>query len=399
MAKEDVDALVDRLRSDIASLQDELRQCRAARAALVERERSLAPALPAADAASIWLVAIVQSSLDAIIGKSLDGRITSWNPAAERMFGYTADEAIGEFVTIIIPPDRVDEEADILSRLAQGLVVPMFETVRRTRDGRLVDVSITVSPIRDAQGRTVGASKIARDITHMRAAQDALRDARVLIEAERLARQQELENSLREKDVLLKEIHHRVKNNMQVISSLLQLQMGAQKSDAIRHAFEDSQGRIRSMALVHEKLYKSRDMARIDFGSYVRDLVAGVAASLRRYAGNVVVDVEADALQLDVDSAISCGLVVNELISNCFKHAFPAGRSGTIRVRLTGGPAHPTAISVQDDGVGWPPEFQPDQQASLGLRLVHLLADQLHATLRFTGAPGALCVLTLPAQP
>jgi len=133
--------------------------------------------LQRAEADALRLAAIVESSNDAIVGKTLDGRITSWNRAAERLFGYRADEAIGRDVQMLIPDDRLDEEMRMLTRLAQGARVPPFDSVRRTRDGRIVEVSLTVSPIRDAQGRVVGASKIARDISAQRRAQAALAES------------------------------------------------------------------------------------------------------------------------------------------------------------------------------------------------------------------------------
>jgi PAS domain S-box-containing protein len=114
---------------------------------------------------SSWLAAIVQSSDDAIVGKTLDGVITSWNPAAERLFGYSAAEALGRPVAMLIPTDRPDEEQSILARLSRGERIDHFETVRRRKDGTLVEVSVTISPVQDGEGRIVGASKIARDIT------------------------------------------------------------------------------------------------------------------------------------------------------------------------------------------------------------------------------------------
>ena len=123
------------------------------------------------------LAAIVSSSYDAIIGKTLDGRITDWNAAAEAMFGYTAEEAIGRSVLMLMPPEREAEEVRIVAELSRGLRVEPFDTVRRRKDGRLIDVSITVSPIRDEHGNIVGAAKVARDVTLQRSAQAALQES------------------------------------------------------------------------------------------------------------------------------------------------------------------------------------------------------------------------------
>src|SRR6185436_16086463 len=124
--------------------------------------------------ARYWLAALIESADDAIISKTLDGIITSWNPGAERIFGYTADEAIGKPVTMLIPPDHPDEEPAILARLRKGERIEHYETIRVTKDGRHVDISLTVSPIKGPQGQIVGASKIARDITEQRQARKAL---------------------------------------------------------------------------------------------------------------------------------------------------------------------------------------------------------------------------------
>ena len=127
-----------------------------------------------ADSAQARLAAIVDSSDDAIVSKTLDGVITSWNPAAEHMFGYTAAEAVGQHITLIIPHDRLDEEHDVLTQIRRGERIQHFETQRRAKDGRLLDISLTVSPVKDASGRIVGASKIARDITERRQTEQAL---------------------------------------------------------------------------------------------------------------------------------------------------------------------------------------------------------------------------------
>ena len=217
-------------------------------------------------------------------------------------------------------------------------------------------------------------------------------------EIERAERQAELEASLHEKEVLLKEVHHRVKNNLQVISSLLQLQAGYVENDAARRVFDESQGRIRSMALVHEKLYQSKDLANIDFGDYVRDLVAGLASSYGAHAQRVAIEVEVASLHLDVDRAIPCGLIVNELLSNALKHGFPHGRAGRIAVTLSGGGSSAIQLTVRDDGVGWPTDFDPAESSSLGLRLVHILAKQVHARLELQNADGVRCTLTLAPE-
>ena len=254
--------------------------------------------------------------------------------------------------------------------------------------GGIRHVLVTVVPQRDGEGAVQGLVTTIHDITE-----------RKLIEVERASRHSELEASLHEKEVLLKEIHHRVKNNLQVVSSLLHLQAGYATSDDARKICEESEGRIKSMALVHEKLYQTKDLARIDFGDYVRDLVAGMIGSYGASAARVSIQSEAASLSLDVDRAIPAGLVLNELVSNSFKHGFPGDRTGRIDVRLSGGDGVPIELSVQDNGVGWPEGFDPSRSPSLGLKLVHILAKQLRSSLQFDGHNGLRCTLTFDTEP
>ncbi len=152
------------------------------------------------------------------------------------------------------------------------------------------------------------------------------------------------------------------------------------------------------MALVHEKLYQTKDLAHIDFGDYVRDLVSGLITSYGAHAARVSIQVQAASVQLDVDRAIPCGLIVNELVSNSFKHGFPNARAGRIDVSLSGGGSSPIRLGVRDDGVGWPAAFDPAQSSSLGLRLVYILAKQLRGSLHLQGANGVSCTLTLEPE-
>ena len=343
------------------------------------------------------LAVLVESSNDAIIGETHGGQITTWNRAAEHLFGFTAAEAIGSSIRILIPPEREPEDVRIRATIAAGGAVPLFETVRRTKSGALVDVSVSASPILDMSGRVIGASKIIHDATHLRRAEAALRESRELVEIERAKKQRVLEDALAEKEVLLREIHHRVKNNLQVISSLLQLQARRVTSEETLPLFADSEGRIRSMALVHEKLYRSDDLAHIDFCDYVHDLVAGVAVSNSGSASHVDIEVLCMPMQVGIDRAIPCGLVINELVANSLKHAFPHERAGRITVEVGQADAATMVISVSDDGIGWPATFDPAESSTLGLRLVRILARQLHGTVTMTGDDGVTTVMRIEA--
>jgi two-component sensor histidine kinase len=188
-----------------------------------------------------------------------------------------------------------------------------------------------------------------------------------------------MRGSLREKEVLLKEIHHRVKNNLQVISSLLSLQARYLPDPAARQIFRASQHRVQSIALVHEKLYQSADLSHVDFSDYTVALLDNLFETFDAGPRGISKVVDIGAIRLSVDIAIPCGLIVNELVTNALKHAFPGGREGTVRVILREGADGALDLTVGDDGVGLPEGVDPRKTSSLGLDLVFTFADQLDA--------------------
>jgi two-component sensor histidine kinase/sensor domain CHASE-containing protein len=197
----------------------------------------------------------------------------------------------------------------------------------------------------------------------------------------------------RRKEVLIKEIHHRVKNNLQVVASLLYLQSTRLDDAKTMQMFEESSNRVKSISLIHEKLYKERlqpqnDQGEVDFGDYVRDLTDALFVSygVDRKAIRLVLDTSNAFLSLDC--AVPCGLIVNELVSNSLKYAFPGGRTGEIRISLYGDVDGRTTMIVSDNGVGLPPDTDPDNSSSLGLRLVKMLAQQLGAEIHMNTSKG-----------
>ncbi len=193
---------------------------------------------------------------------------------------------------------------------------------------------------------------------------------------ERQKAERQLKASLQEKEVLLRELHHRVKNNLQVISSLLQLQSRHVKDPRALELFKESQNRVRSMGLIHEKLYRSRDLARIDMADYVRNLTDHLLHSYGFRDDALTLDVAIDDVRLSIDTVVPCGLLIHELVSNALKHAFPE-RRGAIRVELRVGPNGRYTLAVSDDGVGIPETLDYRESDSLGLQLVTALAEQL----------------------
>ena len=204
--------------------------------------------------------------------------------------------------------------------------------------------------------------------------------------------------SLGEKEVLLKEVHHRVKNNLQIISSLLDLQTGSSPHEQTLRLVKESQNRIRAMALIHEQLYESEDLARIDFGEYVRDLSTNLFRAYEVGPDSVALKVDCEDVRLSLDKAIPCGLVINELVTNALKYAFPERQPGEIAVGLRSHGDDEVTLRVADNGVGLPDDSEPESAESLGLKLVAALADQLGGTLELDRTRGIEFRITFKAD-
>lgn len=206
----------------------------------------------------------------------------------------------------------------------------------------------------------------------------------------------QLEVSLGEREILLKEVHHRVKNNLQVISGLLSLEAEKLADPAARAVFKECRDRIHSMARLHQQLYARGQFAHVDFGAHLREMAEMLVDAHAPPGCRVALHVEADPLTLDLDSAVSLGLVANEVLLNALKHAFPGRTQGTLRLRIRHGETG--EITVCDDGVGLPPGFDPKRQSGLGLELIFGLMQQIHGAARIENAPGggACTTLTFP---
>jgi len=190
---------------------------------------------------------------------------------------------------------------------------------------------------------------------------------------ERKRMEEWIKASLKEKEVLLKEIHHRVKNNLQIISSLLNLQSEYIKDEQDLEIFKVSQNRIESMALIHEKLYQSEDLAQIDFSEYIRDLVASLFCSYELNLDAIELKINVEQIFLNIETAIPCGLIINELVLNSLKHAFPIGNSGEIYINLYENDENEIALTISDNGIGFSQDFDFRNTSSLGLQLVNAL--------------------------
>ena len=252
------------------------------------------------------------------------------------------------------------------------------EIINRKKNGDYYWNSVVISAVRDPEGTVTNYISIQEDIT----------------EKKRTA--QEIK-SLREKEILLREIHHRVKNNLQVITSLLNLQCSAITEEKFIDIFKKCENRIKSMALIHEKLYQSQDIARVEFGDYLTTLVFHLMQAHREDMERISIEVKAVKLYFDIDTAIPAGLIVNELITNAIFHAFPDNRRGRITVRLAEKDDH-ALIEVIDDGRGFQGDFEKPGGEGLGLQLVRVLVKQLHGTLTLNRKTGTRLAVVVPVS-
>jgi PAS domain S-box-containing protein len=307
---------------------------------------------------------------DTLVILELDGRIKSVNRATCALLGYAEDELVGRHASLIAGPDDALFRDEGLRGLVSREIVSNYDVSYRARDGRLVPMLFSGSVMTAADGKGREIVGVARDITEH-------------LKAEELAK-----NIL-----LLKEIHHRIKNNLQVISSLLYLQSGYVQDPRTREMFKESQNRVRSMALLHEKLYQTRSPGGVDFSEYIDDMTRSLLASYGVNSSLVELSVKADGITLGIDTAVPCGLIINELVSNALKHAFPGSPPGQVSIEITpelgnGGPGWYRLV-VSDNGKGFPPGFDPRATDSLGLKLVYTLTEQLGGSLTLDGDRGA----------
>ncbi|HDP80239.1 MAG TPA: PAS domain S-box protein [Spirochaetes bacterium] len=325
--------------------------------------------------------ALTENSADltAIIGP--DGHCLYASPSVGKLYGYRPEDLEGNsFLRFLRPDDEAPLRSLIdAARAREGEPLPV-ECAFRHGNGAWLCMEGTITSLIDSPG--VGGLVLAlRDVTERK--KDRLRT----------------ESSLKEKETLLREIHHRVKNNFQIITSLLNLQSRQISDPAFKNVFRDSQNRIRAMALIHEKLYGSGELAFIDIGSYAESLCAELFHLYRPSPANVRVSTVSDKILMDITQAIPCGLILNELVSNALKHAFPAGYEGEglieISLRENGGGS--TTMTVRDNGVGMKDGDGSGAGTTLGLQLLTLLAEgQLKGTIERTVENGTAYVIQIP---
>ena len=324
---------------------------------------------------------VADSAVDGIITTDTNGLIILFNPSLKNIFGYTIDEIKGKPVTMLMPDryrkDFMDNLEKFKSTGSHELAGKTFETMGLKKDGTEFPFEISIATW-GSKGNMYTTS-IIRDVTERKKTEKLLR------------------NSLDEKEMLLKEIHHRVKNNLMIISSLLNLQSRYIKDEESKNIFKESQNRARSMALIHERLYQSADLKRIDFGDYIRTLSNDLYHTYVIDTSLIKLNIEVDDVKLDINTSIPLGLIVNELITNSLKHAFPHGESGEINIKFhTNDDEY--ILEVNDDGVGFPEDKDYTNTGSLGLRLVTSLTEQIDGKIEFNNKSGTSFKITFKEE-
>ncbi|MCJ7679580.1 MAG: PAS domain S-box protein [Candidatus Aminicenantes bacterium] len=306
------------------------------------------------------------------------GLIRFANRGAVEDFGYTMEEVIGSSFSHFAYPGEEKNLLDMYQKQIVGEKTPLFyESSLRSRKGDRVYVEISGGNI-SYKGEPAVVI-VFRDVTELRKAE------------------RRIEASLREKEVLLREVHHRVKNNLQIIVSLLSLQAREIDDERVIEWLDESRRRVHSMALVYEILYQSEDFTKVEFAEYIRIISSGLVSGFG-IPGRVKMNLDLQKGNLSIEKAIPLGLLLNELITNAFKHAFPDNRQGSISIRFCSLENDTFELVVQDDGIGLPPDIDMETSESLGLRIVRLLTGQLEGNLsvqREKGTTFTLCFKSL----
>jgi len=321
---------------------------------------------------------------DASVVIDRDGRVIAWNRAIESLTGVKAKDILGKgnyehslpfygqrrpiLIDLVLRPQAEIEKG--YSKVERKDDALMGESYMPNLGGGEVYLMGVASALCDCQGNIVGAIECIRDITDRKRAE------------------KELTASLQEKEALLKEVHHRVKNNLQIISSLLNIQARYIKDEGVTEVLEECRNRVRSMSLVHESLYRSENLARVNFAEYISNLTSFLFSSFGVDRRQIGLKLDLDEVLLGIDKAIPCGLIVNELASNSLKHAFPEHRTGIIRITLRHLEGDNVLLVVEDNGAGLPKSIDRQKVQTMGLKLVTDLVKQIKGTLQIDMSNG-----------
>ncbi|MGA2914542.1 MAG: histidine kinase dimerization/phosphoacceptor domain -containing protein [Sedimentisphaerales bacterium] len=312
-----------------------------------------------------WLFTTLRSIGDGVIATDKNGYIKFVNSVARKLTGCGEADVVGKplnYIFTAVNEHTLEEIKCPVDKVIQGDVVVELSnhTILLCKDGRRIPINHSAAPIRDDNNNIIGVVLILRDIIDRKNAEG------------------KLEESLGQKEMLLRELHHRVKNNMQVISSLLRLQTATLGDKKAVEIFKECQNRIKAMSLIHEKFYHSPDLSNIDFDTYVKDLIKTLTQSYGISQDKITLDVNIENVSLEINTAISCGMIINELISNSLKYAFPQAAKGNIGISILPAGGNQVEMIISDNGMGIPAELDFQKTDTLGLQLVNaFVKDQL----------------------
>ncbi|MBI5459789.1 MAG: PAS domain S-box protein [Methanobacterium sp.] len=312
---------------------------------------------------------IFKNAAEAIILFDCQGNIIESNDKIEEIFGFKKEEIMGHnFMSIVAMMEMDYEEARIVfNHLISGNQLKQVEWAVKNKNGKEVIFRVRPSIIKN-ENSINGILLIMEDITELKKVENSLK------------------HSLEEKEILLREIHHRVKNNLQIISSLLSLQRIQVEDKQTADILWECQGRVRTMAMIHENLYQSQDIGFINFSNYVEKLLYDIFNSYRVDKGSINLNTLIQSVEMGIETAMPCGLVINELATNSIKHAFPEG-NGTIKVELkSDGKSY--VLTFADDGIGLPQNVNPQKSKKLGLMVVKTLVNQLNGAMEIDRTNG-----------
>ncbi|TWB34117.1 PAS domain S-box protein [Nitrospirillum viridazoti] len=326
---------------------------------------------------------VVESAPNAMVMINARGRIEMVNTQAERLFGYARDELLGQSVEMLVPDrfrhDHPEKRASFFSDPRSRPMGAGRDLFGRRKDGSEFPVEIGLNPI-ETDGETMVLSAIV-DIS------------------DRKQKEARIQAALQEKDLLLGEIHHRVKNNLQIVHSFIDLQLYRIQDQAIRDMLSDTKNRVQSMSLIHQILYESKNFSEVDLGLFLKGLAPTLVAAYGLDAGRVSLKIDVGELFLPINAAIPCGLLVNELITNALKHGFPGDRHGEVSVTFARLGEDQAMLRVSDDGVGIGGDLDIQLATTMGLSLVNLLSQQLMGILQVHRRDPTCFTLVFPMTP
>jgi PAS domain S-box-containing protein len=333
-------------------------------------------------------------SLDCVYIHDFAGNFIDANPSALNLLGYTRDKITALNFTSLLTPDQIPLALKVIQEvITTGTQKESSEYRVRRKDGAYADVETTATLLYH-HGKPYAIQGFAHDITERKHAEEKLKKFNEVLEQRVKERTEQINASLEEKVILLREIHHRVKNNLQIIISLLKLQSRYIDDDKTRQALNESQNRLRAMALVHERIYRSSNIAEINLKDYLGYLTKQIFSFSNIPSNQIGMKITMEDIMSNIDTLVPVGLIVNELVSNSLKHAFPDGNRGEISIAIQRKNAMLT-ILFKDTGVGIPADLDWRNADSLGLRLVILLVDQLDGTIELDRSAGTVFTIVV----